>query len=299
MVLSLENIAGINDCTINIKILGQTTIKTNNLVTAYNSGDNFIITLSYGKPLSGVAVTVDFNGAVKNYTTDNNGQIKISTKGLTVGNYNAKISYAGEGCYLGSTASAVVKINKAKTKITAPAITATYNKYKDLVITLKDSNGKALSNAQVVIYLNGIKKLTTDKNGQVKISTKDLAPKAYSVDILYNGNENYVDSSATTKITVKKATPTLTASAKTFKVSVKTKKYSITLKDNTKKKKKNTKVTLTVNKKTYTVKTNSKGIATFSITNLNKKGKFTATVTYAGSSYYNKVTKKSVITIKA
>ena len=34
------------------------------------------------------------------------------------------------------------------------------------------------------------------------------------------------------------------------------------------------KSTMKVGKKTYTVKTNSKGKATFKITNLNKKGKF-------------------------
>ena len=51
-------------------------------------------------------------------------------------------------------------------------------------------------------------------------------------------------------------------------------------------------------KKTYKVKTSSKGVATFKITNLKKKGTFTAVVTYAGSKYYNKVTKKPKITVK-
>jgi hypothetical protein len=47
------------------------------------------------------------------------------------------------------------------------------------------------------------------------------------------------------------------------------------------------------------LKTNSKGVATFKITNLKEKGKFAAVVKYAGSKYYNKVTKKPKITIKA
>ena len=61
---------------------------------------------------------------------------------------------------------------------------------------------------------------------------------------------------------------------------------------------KNTKVTLKVNKKTFSAKTNKKGIATFKITNLKKKGKFTAVITYGGNKYYNKVTKKVGITVK-
>ena len=61
---------------------------------------------------------------------------------------------------------------------------------------------------------------------------------------------------------------------------------------------KNTKVTIKVNCKTYTAKTNTKGIATFKITKLTKKGKFTATIKYAGNSYYNAKTIKTKITIK-
>jgi phosphatidate phosphatase APP1 len=61
---------------------------------------------------------------------------------------------------------------------------------------------------------------------------------------------------------------------------------------------KNTKVTLKVNKKTFTAKTNSKGLASFKITNLSKKGKFTAVIKYAGDKYYNKLSKKATITVK-
>ena len=61
---------------------------------------------------------------------------------------------------------------------------------------------------------------------------------------------------------------------------------------------KKTKVALKVNGKTYSAKTNSKGKATFKITKLAKKGKFTAAVTYKGSSYYSKLTKKVKIIVK-
>ena len=61
---------------------------------------------------------------------------------------------------------------------------------------------------------------------------------------------------------------------------------------------KNTKVTLKVNGKTYSAKTNAKGQATFKINNLNKKGKFTAVVKFAGNKYYNAKTAKPKITVK-
>ena len=61
---------------------------------------------------------------------------------------------------------------------------------------------------------------------------------------------------------------------------------------------KNTKVTIKVNKKTFTAKTNSKGVATFKLTKLTKKGKYTAVVKYAGDKYYNAKSVKPKITVK-
>ena len=90
----------------------------------------------------------------------------------------------------------------------------------------------------------------------------------------------------------------MAASAKTFKKSLKTKKYSITLKNNLGKVMKNTKVTLKIKGKTFSAYTNSKGVATFKITKLTKKGKYTSYVKYAGSKYYNALNKKVVITLK-
>ena len=174
-------------------------------------------------------------------------------------------------------------------------MSTTYNINKDLVITLKDANGNPLTGASITVDLNGAKTYTTDKNGQVKVSTKGLAPKAYTAKVTFNSNTNYDKSTKDVKVTVKKATPKLTAKKKTFKTSVKTKKYTITLKDNTGKAIKKAKVTLKVKGKTYKATTNSKGKAVFKIKNLKKKGTFKATITYKGNKY--KITKKANIKV--
>ena len=76
------------------------------------------------------------------------------------------------------------------------------------------------------------------------------------------------------------------------------KKYQVTLKTNKNKVYKKQKITIKVNGKTYSAKTSSKGIATFKLTKLTKKGTFKATVKYSGNSKFKAVTKKVKITVK-
>ena len=237
------------------------------------------------------------NKEVKSGTVSPNEKIEVSN--LAAGEYTLKLSFAGDENYTASEATAKITVNKDSTKISASAVTTTYNVAKNLVITLKDSNGKALSGVEITVNLGSNKKYKTDKNGQVKVAIGKLVPKTYNAKISFAGNENYTASQTSAKVVVKKATPKMTASAKTFKFEDKTKKYTITLKDNKNKVMKNKKVTLKVNGKTYTAKTNSKGVATFKLSKLTKKGKYTAAITYAGDKYYNKLNKKAKITVKA
>ena len=100
------------------------------------------------------------------------------------------------------------------------------------------------------------------------------------------------------QIEITKAGSKLTANKKTFKSKLKTKKYAITLKDNKGKAIKNAKVTLKIKGKTFTAKTNSKGKATFKITKLTKKGKYTAKIKFAGNGYYKASSASKQITLK-
>ena len=224
----------------------------------------------------------------KNYALTGEGWPVNLPKGI----YNATLSVWG----IEKNISILVE---TATKLTATKVTATYNVNKNLIITLKDIAGNPISGVKVTVDLNGAKKYTTDKNGQVKVAVGKLVPKTYTAKISFAGNAIHKASSTTAKVTVKKATPKLTASAKSFKFEDKTKKYTVTLKDNKGKVLKNKKVTLKVNGKTYTATTNSKGVATFKLSKLTKKGTFTAVVNYAGDKYYNKISKKAKVTIKA
>ena len=273
-------------------------LTANSVETTFGENKDMVITLtdSADNPIANATVTVNLNGN-KNYKTDKNGQIKIPTGNITPNNYIAKISFEDE-YYIASTIETAVVVNKIASKLTANNVTATYNVNKNLIISLKDSDGNPIQNISVSVDLGSVKNYVTDEKGQIKVPVQKLVPKTYVAKIKFKGNSHYIESETADVVVVKKATPKIGAKAKTFKVKTKTKKYAITLKNNKKQAMKNTKVYLKVKGKTYAAKTNSKGKATFKITKLTKKGKFTAVVTYNGNKYYKKVTKKTKITIK-
>ena len=287
--IGLDNVT-INNATISIRF--DASVEVNNKTLDLLIGDTFTVVATTTPEGLKVSFVPDDSGV---YSIDENGNVIA----LRDGEGSILIKVGDDGIYAKNSTIVNVTVSKVPTEITANDVTTTYNSNKDLVITLKDSTGKALSGVKVTVDLNGAKTYTTDSNGQVKVPTKGLAPKTYTVKIAFNGNTKYVKSVKEVKVTVKKATPKITAKKKTFKATTKTKKYTITLKDNTGKAIKNAKVTLKVNGKTYKATTNSKGKATFKITKLNKKGTYKATVTYKGNKYYNKATKKVKITVKA
>jgi hypothetical protein len=189
--------------------------------------------------------------------------------------------------------------SKLNTTIVAGSVTTVYNGGKYLTVTLTDSKNRPISGRNVSVMLNGRTiLLITDSKGQVKLSTDNLEVKTYTATIVFGGDGSYAGSALDVKITVKKATPKMTAKVKKFKRSKKVKKYGIALKDNMGKPINKVKVTLKIGKKTFKAKTNAKGKATFKIKKLTKKGKFKAAVSFKGNKYYNNVSKKVKIVIK-
>ena len=211
------------------------------------------------------------------------------------------ISFVATGSTILALQQIIVTTQKAPTTITAPGVTTVYNNNKNLVMTLKETDGNVISGAKLTVVFNGVtKELTTDAKGQATLAIPaNLVPKSYNAVITYNGDDNHIKSTATAKVTVKKASVKLTAKKKvTFKAKVKTKKLTVTLKDNKGKAMKKVKLTLKVKKKTIKATTNKKGKATFKIKNLKKKANVKAKITFKGDKYFNKATKTVKIKVK-
>ena len=308
-----------------------TQVHSDGLVTTYGSSDSLEVTLKdyNGNPVKNAKITVKCNSYTFTAYTNSEGVAYVSLKTLPAISYNANIIYDGDSEYVGSSSTTTVVINKASsggesgssgsesgsssggsssgasvkysTKIETGSFITVYNSGKNIVATLRNSNnGNSISGAKVSIVLNGkTHTLTTDANGQVKLTTKGLAPKSYQVKVSFAGNGKYYASSFTMKVIVKKAKPKfVSVKKKTYAVKTKTKKYVVTLKTNKNKVMKKSKLTLKVFGKTYTAKTNKKGKATFKITKLNKKGKFTAVIKFKGTKYYSAIKKSVKLTVK-
>ncbi|WP_298523226.1 Ig-like domain-containing protein [uncultured Methanobrevibacter sp.] len=182
------------------------------------------------------------------------------------------------------------------TRLSASNLNVVYNTGNYPIITLKDSFGNPVSDAKLSLNVGSNKvTVTTNGNGQAKI-TKSLVPKTYATKIAFAGNEQFLSSSLNTKIVIKKATPKLTASNKSYKVKA-TKKLSATLKDNKGKVLKSKKITFKLKGKTYSAKTNSKGVATVTV-KITSKGTFKVAVRYAGDNYFNSIGKSIKLTVK-
>ena len=267
-----------------LKEIVNNTLFSNDLTLKYGDELNFTARFlcPWGDPLANNDVIFSIND--RNYTvrTDENGSATLSVA-LNAGVYDILIFNPVSKQV---NVNAIV-VNKIKPKITAANVNSVYNDGKYLTI-----NVNAPGTVNVLINGKTITK-TVDSKGQVKIPIA-LAPKTYTATITYHGNVNYAKASTTATIKVTKATPKMTAK----KATLKNKKYTITLKDNRNKAMKKVKVTLKVKGKTYKATTNKKGKATFKITKLTKRGKYTAKVKFAGNKNFKAVTKTVKLTVK-
>ena len=184
------------------------TLTVNDIVLEYGETKNVTVT---AEGATGITAKIGEN------ETKVDGFV-ISIPALDAGTYTLTVTAITDANHNNVTKNATITVNKIKTEITGSEITATYNINKILTITLKDGKGNALANVEVTVGLNGAKTYTTDENGQIKVSTKNLPAKTYTAKITFNGNAIYDKSTKNIKVTVNKAANPLKVKAKTVKV---------------------------------------------------------------------------------
>ena len=174
-------------------------VKTKVIVTdVYAYSDRIVAKLTNGatgKTIANANMIVEINGMKYNAKSDNKGQLTFDTTGLNLpSSYDLTISYRGNDRYTASSATVAVDLNKANMMIT----TNYHADKQKMVATLKNSKtGKIVSNANMIIDLNGVK--TTYKSndqGKITLPTADFAPGTYVGTVTYPGNARYNSISA-------------------------------------------------------------------------------------------------------
>ncbi|MBQ6813158.1 MAG: hypothetical protein IJP12_00820 [Methanobrevibacter sp.] len=262
--------------------------------------DNGNVTVSLkdldGNPIADAILEINDDGEKSKETTDENGQITLTD---LKNNSEIEVRYTDAEGLVASNKIFVVLISnqtREESKITYKNMTVTtvdsidgkIGKY--FTATLTDSKGNPLVNRTVQIGVNGnVYTRTTNSTGGVKLQINIKNAGTYTFAVSFLGDDDYNGSFVVAKVTVKRQTPKITASAKTFKVSAKTKKITATFKNANKKAIKGKSLVFIINGKIYTATTNSKGVATVNVS-LTKRGTYTCTIrstednTYAATS---------------
>ena len=227
-----------------------------------------------------------------------NGSAKLQLdKVFTPGVYSATLGFNGDSMFLADEKTVPFTVKDKASALIDPNMNIQVKNitFVDNAVVSLSTNTRFTGNVDVQVGTkNYVVKVT---NGKGSVSIPNLAIGTYSVKATFKQDDVFKNSTKSTKFAVQKATPTITASAKTFLDTQKTKQYFITLK-NKGKVLSNKKVTLKVDGVVYSAKTNAKGVATFKMTKLTKLGAKNAVISFAGDKDYNKISSKSKITVK-
>ncbi|MGI6448387.1 MAG: right-handed parallel beta-helix repeat-containing protein [Methanobrevibacter boviskoreani] len=152
---------------------------------AYGYGQQFKVLLKDSTnsvvPNAKVAITVS---GKTYYKITNEFGIAVLNINLHAGTYNITYAYGNE-----TSGSDVITVYKASATLTPTTLTV--KKGKNLVFTLKDRNGKVLSNYKVTYVIAG-KSYTRTTNSKGQVSLKiNLSPKNYVVTAYLNNNRDY------------------------------------------------------------------------------------------------------------
>ena len=181
----------------------------------------------------------------------------------------------------------------SKTKTSIKASSSSVYRGESFSITLKDANGKALSNQKVNFKINGkTYTKTTNSNGLASLAI-NLKGSKYPITCTFDGTSSYSASSLSLTLSVNAKPTSISSNGNSV---IKGNAFSVTLKDSSGKALADQKVNIKVSGKTYARTTNSKGIASLTI-NL-AANKYPVVCSFAGSDNYKSSSLSVTLTVK-
>ncbi len=214
--------------------------------------------------LNGQTVEIYINDKKVDDVTIENGIYTITTNESVFGNNKVEVIFVATGNYAGSSTTdhytVIDTTAKTNSLVSVNSIAnITIGETIDITGTLKDVNGNNIESGTVTVIINGNSRTTTVSNGAYKINGyKPQNTGTYTVTVVYNGNDIYNPSTASTKFNVEKLTTSVTLdNINNIKIN---ESVTITgvLKDNNGVLA-NKEVIITINSETFTTRTDENG----------------------------------------
>ena len=164
-------------------------------------GDDLIVSVQMPSDVSR-RPTVTVGGESK-YVTLKNGSGSVKFSGLGVGTYTVEVTHAGDNNYMKASVNTTVKVNKAVPQIKVTSKAIAYG--EDLTVEVQMPSDVA-RRANVIIDGN-ITKAVSLKEGAGSVKFSGLSVGTHSIEVSYNGDDNYAKASANKTVKVNRGTP--------------------------------------------------------------------------------------------
>ena len=171
-----------------------TILYADNITTSLDDEGYLTISLkdSQKRPIANEKILVLLKG-IEEKTTDENGQVKISTNGLETNKYTVFILYNGNNNYLASNTTGMINITKGNPNIYVENSGVAMGETATINITAEDKNGNPISGI-AKISVDGLFEYYTKigENGKGQLTlTADFYPGAYRLNAIFLANDNF------------------------------------------------------------------------------------------------------------
>ena len=145
-----------------------------------------------------------------------NGTVGVNVADLPAGNYSVNVTYNGDGNFNPSSAVANFSVSKATPAVNVNTTDIDYNTTEQVKVNVTGVEGGDVPSGNVTVIVTDASgevvynKTHPIENGVVTVPVENLPAGDYDVNVTYNGDSNYANSTFTGSFTVNSINSTVT-----------------------------------------------------------------------------------------